>query len=123
MGTPPPPAATGTFDRRFFDAQYGPDPELLAKIMSAFLETCPGIQQELRDSSQFRDAERLERVAHTLRGALSYLTDQGSFVTVSQMHTALRQGESERAFALVPQLESELKNFCGDLNRALASLR
>ncbi|NIP96496.1 MAG: Hpt domain-containing protein, partial [Akkermansiaceae bacterium] len=54
-----------------------PDPELMRELIGIFGESAAKLLGELREAEQSRDAERLHRAAHGLRGvAVNYCADR-----------------------------------------------
>ena len=84
------------------------DADLLREIIDIFLEDHIDGLRELRAASQARDNSRLQRAAHTLKGAV------GNFVAVQATNLALRLeatckgGDLEGGLALVDSLEREV---------------
>ncbi|MEZ4313965.1 MAG: response regulator [Polyangiaceae bacterium] len=64
---PPEPA----FDPQAALEHAGGDPELLAEVLGVFVEESPGWLRDLFDAGARKDAERLRRAAHTIKGASS----------------------------------------------------
>jgi len=85
------------------------DKALLVDMVEAFLLDSPKQLVELRDAIGTRDAERTARVAHSLKGALSYFGVQTAYALASQLETMGRRAELDGASCALQQLEQELE--------------
>lgn len=100
------------FDKAVALSRVGGDVELLKEIAVLFLDDYPKSLIELRDAVQSRDAKRVERSAHGLKGSVS------NFGARSAVDAALQLETMGRAQELV-QVEQVLRT----LELALAALR
>jgi len=85
------------------------DKALLVDMLEAFLLDSPKQLLELRDAIGTGDAERTGRVAHSLKGALSYFGVQTAYALASQLETMGRRAELDGASCALQQLEQELE--------------
>ena len=58
-------------DRAVALERLGGDEELLQEVATLFLEEYPSIMSQIREAAQSKNAPRLERAAHTLKGSVS----------------------------------------------------
>jgi HPt (histidine-containing phosphotransfer) domain-containing protein len=101
-----------SLDRELALARLGGDAELLREIAQLFLSDYPGVLAELRDAVACRDARRIERMAHGLKGSVSNF---GAAAAVEAARTIEALGRA----AQVEQVEQVLHT----LELALAVLR
>jgi CheY-like chemotaxis protein len=85
------------------------DKALLVDMVEAFLMDSPEQLLELRDAIGNGDAEYTAQVAHSLKGALSYLGVQTAYALASQLETMSRRGELDGASYVLQHLEQELE--------------
>jgi two-component system, sensor histidine kinase and response regulator len=84
------------------------DRELLSEILECFQQEYPAQIQVLREALQAKDAHRLERAAHSLKGALANLSAPEGRKLASEVEQLARAGELARADSLLPSLEEEI---------------
>ena len=86
--------------------RLGGDKSLLEDMLEFFIEDIPPLLQEIRGDALKRDAETLERNAHSLKGLLSNFD---SSQTVSDLAAKVQElasaGQIDSAISLVPKLE------------------
>jgi two-component system, sensor histidine kinase and response regulator len=70
---PRPPATAAAFDSAALLARFGGDSEFMEDIVRVFLEDCPAQLSAIESAVEARDAHRIERAAHALKGAASNL--------------------------------------------------
>ena len=58
-------------DRAVALERLGGDEELLQEVAALFLEEYPSIMSQIHEAAESRNAHRLERAAHTLKGSVS----------------------------------------------------
>jgi len=85
------------------------DKALLVDMVEAFLMDSPKQLLELRDAIGTGDAERTARVAHSLKGALSYFGVPTAYALALQLETMGHRAELEGAACALQQLEQELE--------------
>ena len=99
------PAADGeAIQRRFED-----DQELLRQLAEVFLEDCPARMAAIAEAFARDDTRALARAAHTLKGAVSVLCDNGPTLVVRELELAAKEGDLELARALHPRLEQQIE--------------
>lgn len=105
------------FDKEIALSRVGGDAELLKEIAVLFLDDYPKSLSELREAVAARDAKRVERTAHGLKGSVSNFGARPAVEAALQLETMGRSqklAEVEQVFhtlelalaALRPELES-----------------
>jgi HPt (histidine-containing phosphotransfer) domain-containing protein len=100
------------FDKEVALSRVGGDVELLKEIAVLFLDDYPKSLKELREAVKARDAKRVERSAHGLKGSVS------NFGARPAVEAALQLETMGRAQKLV-----EVEQVLCSLELALAALR
>jgi signal transduction histidine kinase/DNA-binding response OmpR family regulator len=104
---PLPPELAGRAD---FLAGLGDDLTLARKLVEIFLDESPRILDRVRVSVANADAESLTRAAHALKGTLSNFPTGEARTAAARMEEHGAAGDFAAAQALLPVLESELRN-------------
>ena len=112
-------APVSVFDRNMALARFGKDRELLQEIVVLFLDEAPRLLSEIRASITRRDANALERAAHTLKGAVGNFGARSAFEAALRLEVMGRDGDFAKAAEACVELEKEIAR----LERALAALR
>jgi PAS domain S-box-containing protein len=104
LATPHSPLATekGAFDRAVALERVGHDQELLRELIEMFLAEVPGWLRELRQAIDARDAPRIKRLAHTIKGAVSTFAADTAAEAALRLEMIGRDGdltEVERAWS------------------------
>jgi PAS domain S-box-containing protein len=94
------------------------DPDLLMDMIRNFNEESRTLLRDIRTSIVEQDAVRLERVAHSLKGALRTLAAGAASEAAFRLETIGRDGDFDRAEDGWMRLESEMQA----LERALTSV-
>jgi CheY-like chemotaxis protein len=89
-------------------ARLGGNRKRLAQLVDVFLEECPKLMARIRDAIDRGDAAGLQRAAHTLRGAVGALSEQGAFQAAGQLETIGTGGDLTDADAAFAILQREL---------------
>lgn len=100
------------FDKAVALSRVGGDVELLKEIAILFLDDYPKSLIELREAVEARDAKRVERTAHGLKGSVS------NFGARTAVDAAFQLESMGRAQKLV-----EVEQVLSTLELALAALR
>jgi HPt (histidine-containing phosphotransfer) domain-containing protein len=100
------------FDKEVALSRVGGDLELLKEIAILFLDDYPKSLSELREAVEARDAKRVERTAHGLKGSVS------NFGAGPAVEAAFQLETMGRAQKLV-----EVEQVLRSLELALAALR
>lgn len=88
--------------------RLGGDHELLSEILECFHQEYPAHIQTLQEALQLKDAPRVERVAHSLKGALANLSAPEGRKLAAEVERLARTGELAQADSLLAPLEEEI---------------
>ena len=105
-------------DRAGILDRVGGDEELLREITTIFLEEYPALIDEIQAAVSGRDARRLERAAHSLKGSVANFGAQAATQAAYRLETLGRRGELQDAAIALDDL---LASF-GQLHPALQEL-
>ena len=109
------------FDAQKALQQAGDDPDLLAEVLGVFVDESAGWARDIQDAAAARDAERLRRAAHTVKGAASNCGAAQTAALASSVEHLASGGDigiaAESAADLVTQLH-KLANSVRDYLRA-----
>jgi two-component system sensor histidine kinase/response regulator len=94
------------------------DKVLLMDIIGVFLQDYPTCLQELRDAINAGDELRIERTAHSLRGAVSNFVAQTAYALAYELEIMGRRAELDRAPMVLQQLERELERIARFVSKA-----
>jgi two-component system sensor histidine kinase/response regulator len=89
--------------------RFGGDEGLLKEIVTVFLESYPELLTELRAAIQRQDAKDLQRMAHTLKGSISYFSNQTPLHLALELEALGRAGVCEGASELCVALERAIE--------------
>jgi len=95
------------FDREAALARAGGDVDLLKEIVEVFLAECPIWISEVKDAVAVRDPMRLQRVAHTIKGAVDNCGASGAYDVALRLERMGREGHLRGAEQASSALESE----------------
>ncbi len=95
--------------------RVGGDLTLLQEIARLFLEEGPSLVADLRRAAEARDAAELERVAHTLKGAVGNFTSEGPYQTALRLEMMGRQRSTDGAPEICQELEHQFEGLRSDL--------
>jgi two-component system, sensor histidine kinase and response regulator len=114
---PPAPATSTSFDRQELLDRIDGDFSLLAELVKLFRDGLPALQGELRAAVGARDAERIQRAAHTLKGALLNLAAHPAAALARRLDDGARRGDLGSSGELLAALELELAALITALER------
>jgi PAS domain S-box-containing protein len=106
-------------DRSAMLAQVDGDPELLGELVTLFLETYPGLLDDLRHAIRDQASGRVRDAAHSLRGAVANFQVTTAVDLAQSLEVMGRDGDLHGAEARFTRLEIEMKK----IEAALAALR
>jgi two-component system sensor histidine kinase/response regulator len=92
---------------------------LLRELVEIFLAECPGLLAQIRSGVAEKNAERVERGAHTLKGALMNFGARRACEAARQLEIRGREARLGDAAPLVSLLESEVAQACQALSEYL----
>ena len=99
------------------------DKGLFRDVAEAFLLEGPELQEKMTVALQDRDAERLRRAAHTLKGGLRTVGGEEAAEAVVRIEDAARRGVINEAVALFPGMQEEHARFRKELTEYLHRLQ
>jgi PAS domain S-box-containing protein len=111
----PPPELAG---RAAFLERLGNDPTLARRLVDLFLEDSVRLVDEIGRAIAERDAQRLRRAAHTLKGSVGNFPAGAARDTAARMELIGSDGDFAAAAEVLPLLKSEV----GRLRELLPSL-
>ena len=91
-------------------ARLGGDHKLLAEMAGLFLAEMPRHALTIGEAIMRRDAQSLERAAHTLKGSVGNFVAQRAFDAALELESLARDGDMDPAEAAWQTLISELEN-------------
>ena len=91
--------------------------KLLRDLTRIFLADCPKQLAEIKVAIQMRDAERLRRAAHGLKGSVGNFAAKRAFETAGQLETMGKNGNLNAAQGACAALESELSRLTRELKK------
>ena len=120
-GHAPTPGATPSDEPPAFDkaaalGRLAGDEALLKELVEVFLEECPKWLADLRAATAARDAVRLGRAAHTLKGAVDNCGAPRAYALAFELEKMGREGRADGAEEALGTLEREV-------DRLVAALR
>jgi HPt (histidine-containing phosphotransfer) domain-containing protein len=105
-------------DREALMDRVGDDQALLKEIVHLFFDDCSMLLTDMREAVGQRDAERLEKAAHSLKGSVGNFTAQGAVGTLAEVEALARRWDLFGASEALNKAEEELER----VKRALAEL-
>jgi HPt (histidine-containing phosphotransfer) domain-containing protein len=114
-----PGGAAAVVDRDALLAMVENDFVLLRELVELFMAETPGLIAELRAGLRENNAERVERSAHTLKGAVGNFAGRRAFEAARAVELSGHDGQLDKAAALVPALEDEFSRVCLALSEIL----
>ncbi len=91
--------------------RVGNDAGLLRQLLAVFAEEGPRLLAEARGALAGADARRLQRAAHSLKGAVGTLGGTKAFEAAQRLETLAREGDCGRAGQALGELEGALAEF------------
>ena len=91
------------------------DKELLMELIDIFMESCPLMLEEIRESVGTKDSGRLHKAAHRLKGSMSNFGAEPAVKAAHKLEMIGRNGESSGAEEAFTELESRLADLRTDL--------
>jgi two-component system sensor histidine kinase/response regulator len=105
-------------DRAEIRERVGGDTKLLRELIDVFFADCPRMWQDVRAALTQGDAPRLNRAAHTLKGAVGIFGAKAAHEAAERIEQLAGKGDLTQAAEAAAQLEAELER----LKPALQSL-
>ena len=105
------------FDRRSALDRVGDDEEVLAEVISLFLQDIPCQMNDIRSAIREGDPKHLESAAHRLKGSASCLGGESTAAAAMRLEALGKKGELSGATEGLAELECELKRFIDEISR------
>ena len=90
--------------------RLGGDEELLREVAGLFLDEYPMLLHEIRQAASVRDADTLQRAAHSMKGSVSNFGADGVYQAAFTLEKKGRAGELDGLDGCIEELESALEN-------------
>ncbi len=105
---PNPPGAV--IDLQAALSSVGGDAALLRELIGLFLDSCPGLLQEIRDAAAAGDPTRVKRAAHTIKGSVGYFSAPAAVVAAQQVERMGRDNDLTGLEEAYRTLEAEIEH-------------
>ena len=89
--------------------RLGGDEELLQEVAQLFLDEYPLLMTEIHEALQSRNAQRLERAAHSLKGSISNFGAEPAVDSALALEKIGRSGDLTDAVAAYAKLEAVMQ--------------
>lgn len=103
-----PTGTAGALDKTAVLDRVGGDVELLKEIVDLFLETCPGLLEEIREALRKGDPESMEKAAHSLKGSVSNFGAESAAAAALRIERMGRSRDLSVAPVAIMSLEREI---------------
>ena len=97
------------------------DEELLREIVEVFLSEGPGRIEEIRTALQEGDAPKIERSAHSMKGAAANISACRLRGVAHDIESAARQGALALAASLEDALDREYRILSAELTKTITA--
>lgn len=115
------PVQAQIFNREAALARVGDDEELLTELIKIFLDDYPNSMTAIDEAVAEHDASRLERAAHTLKGAVANFAADAVVKEAFELEQQGRRGDLSHAMEnltrlheIIRQLNYELRPITGN---------
>ncbi len=115
-----PPVASDAFTRDVFEAQFGTDRALVARLAGVFTANAHKLLGVLERSLQASDAPMIGAAAHSLKGSLAMLGARRAAAAAQRLESAAVGGELAALGPLAAALRGELDEVVQTLTEAAA---
>jgi HPt (histidine-containing phosphotransfer) domain-containing protein len=102
--------------------QFGGLREVLHEVIVAYLEQCPALLEQVTLAVMARDAGRLARSAHSLKGAVGIFGVRDAIEPAASLERAGKSGDLSMIDDLHARLAAEAERLRAELQRLLTSL-
>jgi signal transduction histidine kinase/ligand-binding sensor domain-containing protein/DNA-binding response OmpR family regulator len=102
-------SSPAVFDRDGALTRVEGDFDLLCRLISLFLDSCPRVVAQMRQALDSGSAQALERAAHTLKGAAASIGAGALFEAAAQLEKTARTGELTGAHPMCDSVEREFE--------------
>ena len=94
--------------------------DLLLELAQLFIDTCPGMLNEIREAIGNRDAAALQRTAHNLKGSARIFAAGGAVEEALRLEEMGAASEFDQADECFPHLEREVMQLSTALSERIA---
>lgn len=103
--------------------RLGADDELIADLLTLFLEDYPATMATLEEAVRARNADATRRGAHALKGSASNMSAHTVVAAAAALETAATNGDGDAFEPLFAQLKRDIAALDAELNgRSLEGL-
>jgi HPt (histidine-containing phosphotransfer) domain-containing protein len=95
--------------------RLGGDTELLNEVLAIFLDECQEMMTNVRTAVEAGDAHRVERAAHSIKGALLNISAEAAADRALSLEQVGRSGELESCSRMLIDLEDQVDQLRGVL--------
>jgi len=85
------------------------DQELLRELLALFFQEYPKLLEEISRAMEYRRAEQVERLSHSLKSALLNLSAKRAADAAYQVERSGRSADFQEIAAAIPRLQEELR--------------
>jgi len=89
----------------------GGDLELLREVVDVFFEEAPDLLREIREGIEQRDATRVRKAAHSLKGSVGNFGAEPAYEAARKVESLAEQNDIDGAAEALKSLEIELDRF------------
>jgi len=97
--------------------RLGGDVALARQLAVLFVEECPRMLDQVRESLRGTDADVVRRAAHAFKGSVANFIETGPAATAFELECLGRDNRLENAPAIGARLEREVEALLVDLRR------
>lgn len=102
------PPLPSTFDPEALLDRLDGDLRLARELLTTYLEEAPAMRAGLRDALNSGDPKRIERAAHSLRGALAAVSAPVAVDLADQLESRSRDGDLSFGQSISVEFEAQL---------------
>lgn len=102
-------------DRESALSRVGGDVDLLREVGVLFLKECPSAVTDLREAVAARDAENIEKKAHSIKGSVSTFGSGPPFQAALVLERQGRSRDLSDVESNLQQFETALAQLCSEL--------
>jgi CheY-like chemotaxis protein len=122
MPAPDPSDRREQIDLSALRARLDDDVDFIQEIIGLFLSHSPGLLADIEKAVADRDSQRIERSAHSLKGAVRNIFDGFCAQVAQQLECAGRSSDLAKVDGLFAELRDELRHLESALEKAVAEI-
>ncbi len=108
-------ASNESYDHGMVMERVGGDETLMREIVNIFVEESPVLLNEIEGAINLKDAKKLERSAHSLKGSVSNFSAKKAYDVAYQLEKMGHQGKVDDAQKVFKNLEKEIETLTREL--------